>query len=126
MKRLGFTLIEMLIAVIVLAIVGSTIATAIGGVVNQSYAMERRTLAHWIGQNEIARLRIDLQADPRILPEGRDYRRVFMGEREWDVRTSIIATEVPLLRRVEIDVYELVDGERTGPYDHLIAFVGRH
>lgn len=126
MNRRGFTLIEMLIAVIVLAIVGSSIATAIGGVVNQSYAMERRTLAHWIGQNEIARLRIDLRAEPRILPEGRDYRRVFMGEREWDVRTSIIATEVPLIRRVEIDVYELVDGERTGPYDHLIAFVGRH
>lgn len=125
-RRAGFTLLEMLIAVVILAIVGTTISTAIGGVVNQTFSMERRTLAHWIGQNEISRLRLDLKADPRALPEGRDTRRVFMAEREWDVRTSVIATDQPLLRRVEVDVYEVVEGERQGPFDHLVAFVGRH
>ena len=41
----GFTLIEMLLAVVVIAVVGITISTAIGGVAGQTYALERRTMA---------------------------------------------------------------------------------
>jgi len=49
-----------------------------------------------------------------------------MGGREWLVQTEIKSSEHPLLRRVEVDVYEVVQGDRRGPYDHLVAFVGRH
>lgn len=122
----GFTLLEMLLAVIVIAVVGITVSTAIGGVASQTYTLERRTMAHWVGANEMTRLRLELRVEPRVLPEGRETTRVYMGERDWEVRTSIIATDSPLLRRVEVDVFELLDGERRGPYDHLVAFVGRY
>ena len=122
----GFTLLEMLLAIAVISIVGTTISTAIGGVANQTYSLERRTVAHWIGQNTITRLRLDLRSNPRVLAEGRVTNRSFMGDREWLAQTEIKGSEHPLLRRVEVDVYELVDGDRRGPYDHLTAFVGRH
>lgn len=122
----GFTLLEMLIAVVIIAVVGITVSTAIGGVASQTYSLERRTMAHWIAQNQMTRIRMDLRVEPRALPEGRGTVRVFMGERDWEVRTTVVATDSPLLRRVELDVFELVEGERLGPYDHLIAFVGRH
>ncbi len=122
----GFTLLEMLIAVVIIAVVGITVSTAIGGVASQTYSLERRTMAHWIAQNQMTRIRLDLRIEPRALPEGRDTVRVFMGQRDWEVRTTVLATDSPLLRRVELDVYELVEGERLGPYDHLVAFVGRY
>ena len=122
----GFTLLEMLLAIAVIAIVGTTISTAIGGVANQTYSLERKTVAHWISQNTITKLRLDLRSDPRALAEGRVTNRTFMGEREWLVQTEIKSSEHPLLRRVEVDVYEVVQGDRRGPYDHLVAFVGRH
>jgi general secretion pathway protein I len=125
-KTAGFTLVEMLIAVVIMAVVGTTLATTIGSVAGQTYALERRTVANWVALNELAKLRIDLRANPRALAEGKSTARLFMGDREWEVRTSVIATEHPLLRRVEVDVFEVLSGDRNGPYDHLIAFVGRH
>ena len=121
----GFTLLEMLIAVVLIAVVGTTISSAVGSVANQTHAMERRTLANWVAQNSMTRLRLDLRTNPRVLPEGKDTARIFMGEREWDVLTEVKSTDSPLVRRVEIDVYEVINGDRQGPYDHLVAFVGR-
>jgi general secretion pathway protein I len=122
----GFTLLEMLLAVVVIAVVGITISTAIGGVASQTFSLERRTVAHWVAQNEINRLRISLRQEKRALPEGKDRQRVFMGERDWEVETVVKATDHPWVRRVEVDVYELTDGEPSGPFDHLVAFVGRY
>jgi hypothetical protein len=49
-----------------------------------------------------------------------------MGNRQWIVEREIKETETPWLHRVEIDVYELQDGEKVGPLDHMIAFLGRY
>lgn len=122
----GFTLLEMLLAMLIIAIVGVTLSTAISGVAVQSFALERRAMAHWIAQNQVHRMRIALHANPQVLPEGKDSTRIIMGARDWELRTTVSATDHPLLRRVEIDVFEMQGGERTGPFDHLVAFVGQH
>ena len=122
----GFTLLEMLLAVVVIAVVGVTLSTAIGGVASQTYSLERRSMAHWVGQNQMNRLRISLRQEARVLPEGKDTSRIFMGKRDWEVRTQISATDHPWMRRVEVDVFELKEGERTGPFDHTVAFLGRY
>ena len=124
--RRGFTLLEMLLAMVVIAVVGITISTAIGGVASQTYALERRTMAHWVGQNQLNKLRISMRGETAVLPEGRDSVRVFMGERSWQVRTTISATDHPWVRRVEVDVYELQDGDEVGPFENAVAFVGRY
>ncbi len=125
-KHRGFTLLEMLLAVVVISVVGISLSSAIGSVANQTYTLERRTLAHWIGQNEVNRVRLDLRFNPRVLPEGKETHRVFLADREWDIEREVKSTESPLLRRVEISVYEVVDGDRVGPFDHLVSFVGRN
>ena len=125
-RTAGFTLLEMLLAVVVIAVVGVTLSTAIGGVANQTFSLERRSMAHWVGQNQMNRLRISLRQEARVLPEGKDTSRIFMGKRDWEVRTQISATDNPWMRRVEVDVFELKEGERTGPFDHTVAFLGRY
>ncbi len=122
----GFTLLEMLIAVVIIAVVGTTLSTAIGGVAGQTYSLERRTLANWISQDQLTRLRLDLRVNPRPLPEGNTKSRLTMGDREWEVETVVVATDSPLLRRVEVEVFEYQDGTRKGPYDRLVAFLGQH
>ena len=123
----GFTLIEMLLSVVVIAVVGITISNAIGGVASQTFTLERRTMAHWVAQNQLHRLRIGLRNENSAIPEGKDTVRVFMGERDWEVRTEITATDHPWVRRVEVDVFELAaGGDRLGPFDHSVAFVGRY
>jgi len=119
-------LLEMLLAVVVLAVVGITLSGAIGGVASQTFSLERRTMAHWVGQNRLHQVRISLRQEPRALAEGSDSTRIYMGQRDWEVRTEVAATEHPLIRRVEIDVFELQEGKRVGPFEHAVAFVGRY
>ena len=121
----GFTLLEMLIAMVVIAAVGISVSAAIGNVAKQTYSLERRTIAHWVAQNHIARIRI-LKVSANKLPDaGTEYTRIFMGKRDWELKTKISDTQFPTLKRVEIDVYEVGNNRSVvGPFDHLVAFIG--
>ncbi len=123
----GFTLIEMLLAIVIIGVVGTTVATATAGVANQMYALERRTVANWVASNQLTRLHL-AQEQQRGQPinKGKKTLRFYMGNRQWLVEQQISETETPWLSRVEIDVYELQDGERVGPLDHTTAFIGRY
>lgn len=120
----AFTLLEMLLALVVIAVTSVSVSRAISGVAGQTYTLERRTMAHWVGQNQLNQLRISLRQEARPLPVGKDTTRISMGLRDWEVQTSIISTDSERLRRVEVDVFELQDGERVGPFDRSIAFMG--
>jgi len=121
----GFTLLEMLIAMVVIAAVGISVSAAIGNVAKQTYSLERRTIAHWVAQNHIARIRISKVSANKLPDAGTEYVRVYMGKRDWELKTTISDTQFPTLKRVEIDAYEVGNnGNVIGPFDHLVAFIG--
>jgi general secretion pathway protein I len=121
----GFTLVEVLVALTIFAILGFTVTSRIGDVVNQTFSLERRTVAHWVAENHVNRLRLTTQQAGEPLPTGRERERVMMAGREWVVATEVIETESPLLRRVEVGVLEVVDrGTEIGPLDTVTAFLG--
>ena len=123
----GFTLLEMLIAMVLIAVVGISISTAIGNVANQRFSLERRTIAHWIGQNHITRMRIARSLESKLPDEGTDYDKIFMGLRDWEVKTKVINTQYSTLKRIEIDVYEVIkNGDVVGPFEHLVGFIGEN
>lgn len=122
----GFTLVEVLVALVVFAVLGFTVTSRVGNVVNQTYSLERRTVAHWVAQNHINRLRLSRRATTDPLPTGNDRERVVMGGREWIVETEVQETTYPLLRRVDLRVLAVTDGDEIGPIDSLTAFVGRY
>ena len=126
MWRRGFTLLEMLIALSVIAVVGLAVSSAIGNVVNQTYTLEQRLVAHWVAENHLARVRIARIGLTDALPTGRETERVRMSGRTWRVERDIRETTHPWLRRVEVEVFEIADGEDIGPLDTLVGFVGRY
>lgn len=127
MVRNGFTLVEVLIALVVFAVLGFSVTSRVGDVVNQTYSLERRTVAHWVGQNHLARMRLARRDSAEALPTGRDRERVRLGGREWLVETEVEETTFPLLRRVEVRVLVIDDdGDEVGPVDSMTAFLGRY
>ena len=122
----GFTLLELLIALAILAIVSITVFNQGGDTARQLGGLEQQTFARWVAENEIAKLRLASRlADETLRPRSRRD-RVSYGDRHWQVAEEVISTDHPWMHRVEISVYALVDGREVGPVDTLVAFVGRH
>ena len=127
MKRLrAFTLIEVLVALLVFSVLGFAVSSRVGDIANQTYNIERRTVAHWVTGNHLTRMRIRAGETDAAMPTGRSTERVFMGDREWRIEVTIQDTSHPWLRRVELATFEVVDGRPVGPIDQMIAFLGRY
>lgn len=122
----GFTLIEVMIALVVFAVVGFAVSARVGDVANQTYGLERRTVAHWVALNQLTRLRMASERDESAVATGRSRERVVMGGREWMLDVEVIDTTHPLLRRVELAVSLVEEGDEIGPVDHLTGFLGRY
>ena len=122
----GFTLIEILIALVVLAATGLALSSAIGNVAFQTWALERRTAAHWVAENHLARAQLARLDNSAPLEAGRHSETVVLSRRRWRVRQSVAETSHPLFWRVEVEVSELVDNQEIGPLGRLVGFVGRH
>lgn len=122
----GFTLIEVLIALLVFAMLGFTVSSRVGDIVSQTYSLERRTVAHWVGENQLNRLRLSRLNNTDVVQTGSQRERVVMGGRDWRIEVEVSETAHPSLRRVEVDVFELVNDEAIGPIDHSTAFIGQY
>ena len=125
-KSRGFTLIEILLALAVVAVTGLAVATALGGVAAQTYALEQRTVAHWVAENQLARTQLGRIGTDESFSVGRQTERVRMAGRSWRVSQSLTETVNPWLGRVEVEVYETTSGDEVGPVERLVGFVGRY
>jgi general secretion pathway protein I len=96
----GFTLAEVLVALAVLAIGMSAALTAAGQVGRIAGDLKQRTVAHWVAQNEITRMR--LQTEPAS--NGRQQGDVAMGGADWHWEMNLIDTPVGGLKRLSIEV----------------------
>lgn len=96
----GFTLMEVLVALAVLAIAMVAIVGASGQSVNQAVGLRERTLAHWIADNKVTELRLANQWPDTGDSDG-DYD---MADQHWRWTMNIIDTPDPNLRRVDVKV----------------------
>ncbi len=123
----GFTLIELLIALMVFAVLGFTVTTRISDIAQQSFQLERRAAAAWVADNQVNALRIEARNRTEPISEGRRTERVLLARRDWQVDLAIEGTTDDGLKRIDVEVYELLpDGERYGPVHTTTAFAGVH
>ena len=117
----GFTLIEVMIALLVFGLI-ATAAAEVGSQYISSYERIRdKTLASWIADNRINEIRLEKNL-PGISENAKDKD---YGPFRWQVATKVLATAEPKMRRVEVEVSRYREG-RSKPYPvhTLSAFVG--
>ncbi len=123
----GFTLIEMLIAMVILATAGIIVSSSVSNVATQTFSIERRQLAHWVAEDYLTRLRLERRTKPAELPEGRDTVRLENAGRRFEIRRDVKATAHPWVKRVEVEVFELEGSNKPiGPLGQQTAFVGQY
>ena len=100
-RKGGFTLLEVMIALLVIAI-------GIGAVINttgesgwKSTQLRQKTIASWVAQNQIALYRAKRTWSNQSSKSGVEE----MAGAEWEWKMRISATDDPSLRRLDIDVF---------------------
>ena len=97
----GFTLVEVLVAVAVLAIALVAVIGAMAQQANNAGYLRQKTIALWVAHNRLA----ELQLEEDEVPRGRRDGKAEMSGTEWIWRTEVAATEDPYLNRVDVRVY---------------------
>jgi general secretion pathway protein I len=107
----GFTLVEVLVALVVVALGMSAVLAALTAAADATGRLREQTLAEWIALNQIAQTRLDLTA-PRT---GRSEDDVDYAGRKWRWRMEVEQTEIPGLLRLTVRVRAApTDGRQAG------------
>lgn len=99
-KRLGFTLMEVLVAVVILGLVGVTLVQTTQTTTSQSRYLADKVIATWVASDRATAMRLAMRTGATV---SLDKEKVEQGNRSW--RTSVrVIKQTGLLDRVEVDV----------------------
>lgn len=107
----GFTLLETLVALAILAIALTAAFRAMGVTAQTSAELRERLIGDWVAENRLAELRAT-QAWP---PTGTNEGTADQAGRSYRWREEVKSTANPLFRRVDVSVFA------PGSGDHAIA-----
>lgn len=98
----GFTLLECLVALAILAVALTAALRALGSSAHSTANLREHTLASWVAQNRLAELR----ATGAFPPLGASDGEAQQAGRSYRWRETVERTPNPLFRRVKVRVFE--------------------
>lgn len=120
-KARGFTLIEVVVALGIIATAMAAVMMTVSANVQNATGLKERTFAHWVAMNKMNELLIENESEwPSIKKTDGS---VLMAEHEWFWEQEVEKTEVETIRRVHIRVR--VNEEDEFPMTTLVGFVGK-
>jgi general secretion pathway protein I len=113
----GFTLIEVLVALAVIAVALLALTRTAGLQVQAFDGLRERTLAGWVAANVLAEARLA----PVAPSTGRSDGHERLGNRDWRWTREVQPTPEPAIRRIDIRVFA---GAAREPSATPVGFVG--
>ena len=114
----GFTLLEVLVALAVLALTMGAVIKAVGDYTGNQAYLRDRTLAVWVARNVLAEQQLE-SAWPGV---GEIQGNSDMGGREWSWLATVTQTEEEELRRLDVEVH-MIDDDDSEPLAVLSGFL---
>ena len=100
MRARGFTLVEVLVALVIVAVGMAAVMSALTSSADVLQSLRERTFAQWLALNRIATLRLNNQSPAIGDTEGEsDY-----AGRRWHYRQVVVATQLPGTVRIDLSV----------------------
>ena len=117
----AFTLLEVLVALAILALSAAAILTQTGQGVRLQQQLELKSAALALADSELAMI----GGSGQWLSVGEQTRRVSGGARDWEIETRVESTASAELRRVTVGV-RLADSDSKTVLVSLTSFIGRY
>ncbi len=114
----GFTLLEVMVALVIFSICAATLIQQSGRNTRQSMMLETRTQANWIAENQLERLRL-----AGFPASGKTTQTITFSKQEWLIESVISDTNNADLRKAVIQVS--IDDDHSTEYS-LTGFLGRY
>jgi len=118
-RQCGFTLLEVIVALAVIAFALSAAVSAVSGNTRNAAGLQQRTYAHWVAMNRMSELHASRQWPSTRTTRGSS----LMARHEWYWSMKVSTTMDKNVRRVDITVRADEDDE--SPLVTLTGFVGR-
>lgn len=99
----GFTLIEVLVALVIVAVGMSALMAALSSSAQTVSYMQDKTFAEWVALNRIANGRIVLQKG-QIPATGKTSGDIDFANRSWHWQQEVVDSQVPGIRRIDVKV----------------------
>ncbi len=119
----GFTLLEVLVALIFFSLIGLVMQQVTAATVSSYHTVRTKLFASWIAENKMAELRVT-----KGLPAAREYKEnVIFANMEWELVSQVKTTNNPDIHRVQLEVYNVdaASSKKSRSFT-LSGFVGRH
>src|SRR5215470_6940093 len=121
----GFTLIEVLVALVIVAVGMSALMGALSSSARAITYMQDKTFAEGVGLNQIASTRIALQKG-QVPPVGKTNGDMDLANRTWHWSQEVVASQVPGIVRIDVKVRpkDLKAGDDEGWYVTVSGIAG--
>jgi general secretion pathway protein I len=118
-RQRGFTLIEVLVALIVVSLGMLAVIQTVSQTAGNSSYMRDKTIAHWIAMNQLTQTRL-LPSSPKI---DKSSDEIEMAGRDWRWTMEVQQTPIESIRRIDIKV-RLQDAPEDSSMASVSGFYG--
>lgn len=116
----GFTLVEVLVALMVVAIGLAALMVAVSGTARTSGYLRDKTLAQWIALNRLSEVRLNTNK----FGQNTDTGELDFGGRTWHYDTRYFDTSIATMKRVVVRVYQGNAKAKGNPLAESTGFLG--
>jgi general secretion pathway protein I len=116
----GFTLVEVLVALMIVALGLAALMVAVSGTARTSGYLRDKTLAQWIAMNRITEVRLNITQ----FGQNTDTGEIDFGNRKWHYDTRYFDTSVASMKRVVVRVYAGDAKTKGNPIVESVGFTG--
>jgi general secretion pathway protein I len=103
----GFTLIEVMAALIIVSLGMLAVITAVSQTASNSAYLREKSVAHWVAMNRVTELRLA----PQSPATGDTSGEVEMAGKRWRWSAQVSQTNISTMRRIDVSVAPLTDAK---------------
>jgi len=116
----GFTLVEVLVALVIVALGLTALMVAVNGTARTSGFLRDKTLAQWIALNRLTEVRLNVVK----FGQNTDTGELDFGNRKWHYDTRYFDTSIASMKRVVVRVYLGDAKTKSNPVAQAVGFLG--